>query len=117
MGFARVAYAAVDLHGFTDYAIHHFTGVQFCFRGRRTHFRRMRVFQPGGVVHQSARGFDFRFHVGEHPLDSLKLSDILAEGAALLGIFHGFFERTLRQPHGQRADANASAIQRAESNL
>src|SRR5712671_1497875 len=117
IGFARIAYAAVNLHRFIDYAIHHFAGVQFRLRGRRSHFRRMRVFQPGGVMHEAARGFDFGLHVGQHELNGLEFGDVFAEGATLLGVFHGFFERALRESDSERADANASAVQCAESDL
>src|SRR4029077_6242982 len=39
------------------------------------------------------------------------------ERAALLGVFHGFFQRALGEPNRERADADAPAVQRAERNL
>src|SRR6266852_5997174 len=117
VGLARIADAAVNLHRFIDYAIHHFAGVEFGLRRRRAQLARMRVLQPRGVVHQAARRFDFRLHIRQHPLNGLKLADSFPKRAALLGVLHGFFQRALRQSHGQRADANAPAVQRTERNL
>src|SRR5882724_1845395 len=68
-------------------------------------------------MYQAAGGFDFGLHVGEHPLNGLKFADGFAEGFALLGVFHGLFERALRQSHSLRGDTDAPAIERAESNL
>src|SRR5712692_11470932 len=117
IGLARIAHAAVYLHRFIDYAIHHFAGVQLRFRGRGAHLRRVRVLQPRGVMHQAARRFDFRLHIRQHPLNSLKLADSFPKSAALLGVLHGFFQRALRQSHGERTDANAPAVERTERNL
>src|SRR5256885_1898453 len=36
---------------------------------------------------------------------------------SLLRVFHGLFQRTLRESHSQRRDADAPAIQRAEGNF
>src|SRR5216684_8817316 len=43
VGLARIADAAVNLHRFIDYAIHHFAGVEFGLRRRRAQLARMRV--------------------------------------------------------------------------
>ena len=70
-----------------------------------------------GVVRQRAGGFDFGLHVGEHPLDGLIVGDGLAEGAALLGVAHGRFQRSLREADRLRGDADAAAIERFERDL
>src|SRR5260370_17811970 len=65
-------------------------------------------------MRESARGFNFHLHVGEHPLDGLILGDRLAESLALLGVMHRGFERSLREAKRLRGDADASAIERFE---
>src|ERR1700687_5041580 len=100
VSLARIAYAAVNLHRFIDYAIHHLAGVQVLFRSHRATLARMRVLQPRVVLPQAAGRFDFRLPVGQHPLNGLKLADVFAKGAALLRVLHGFFERALCKPDG-----------------
>src|SRR5262249_6241233 len=72
------------------------------------------ILEPCRVVDETARGFDLGLHVGDHPLNGLKVGDGFAEGAALLGVLDGFFQRALREADSLRGNADASAIERAE---
>src|SRR5208337_2862044 len=110
-GFAGVALAAVDLHGFVDDAIDHFAGVEFgAGGGGRRGSKGSRgsggkaVLLEGGVVEEGAGGFDFGVHVGEHELDGLEFGD-------------GFVEGGLGEAYGLRGDADTSAIKSGESDL
>ena len=75
------------------------------------------VFEPSGLVDEGAGGFDFHLHVGEHPLDRLKVGDIFAEGFAVLGVFDGFVEGALGEADGEGGDADAAAVESAESDF
>src|ERR1700722_18824967 len=68
-------------------------------------------------MHKPARRFDLRLHISQHPLNRLKLSDVLPERAALLREGRRSFERTLRNSDSLRRDTDAPIIERAERNL
>src|SRR5437763_14474428 len=73
--------------------------------------------EKGRVVGQAAGGFEFGLHISDHPLNGLKFADGFAERAALFGIFNGFIESALSQADRLRSNADAAAVQSAESNL
>jgi len=75
-----------------------------------------RIFQPRRIVHQSTRSFDFRLHVGDHPLDGLEFADGLPKRAVAWHISR-LIEGALRQADCLRGDSDAPAVQRAESDL
>src|SRR5882724_5499021 len=116
IGFARIAEAAVNLHGFVRDAVGHFACVEFCLRRYATHGL-SRIFQPCSIVCQTARGFDFGLHVGEHPLNRLEFGDGFAEGFALFRVLDRIVERALCESYGLRGNADAAAVERAESNF
>ena len=68
-------------------------------------------------MREGASCFDFRGHVGEHPLNGLIVGNGTAEGAALLRVARGRFHRTLCQANRLRGNADATAVERAERNL
>ena len=131
-GFAGVALAAVDLHGFVDDAIDHFAREKFGAGGGGAHPQagieapmcntgpwgtrgRTQILQEGGVVEEAAGGFNFCVHVGEHPLDGLEFADGFAKGFAGTSEFGGFVEGSLGEADGLRSDADAAPIERTES--
>ena len=79
--------------------------------------RGKKIFAESGVVEEGAGGFDFGVHVGEHPLDGLKLADGFAEGFAGARVLHGFIEGALGQAYGLGGNADAAAVEGRESDL
>ena len=71
--------------------------------------------EPGGLIGEQARGFDFRGHVGQLELDGLKIGDGLAELLALLGVFHRAFVGALRHSQAERCDRDSAAVENLQA--
>ncbi len=70
------------------------------------------LFEPGSPVDHKAGSLDFRGHIGNHPLDSLKLGDGLPELNAFFRVCNGPLKRPLCQTHRHSCDGDAPCIQR-----
>src|SRR6266568_3203690 len=113
----RITGAPMHLHRFIHHAVHHLARIKLRLGRACAHFGRVRVLQPRRVIHEPPCRLNLRLHVRDHPLNRLKLADTFPKRLALLGVFHGLFQRPLRQPDGLRANANSPAVQRAQGNL
>src|SRR5438477_367721 len=76
-----------------------------------------RVLQSCRAPGQQAGSVDLGRHVREHPLDRLKIGDLLSERLALLGIREGVLETRARDPDRLRRDRDAAAVEGRERDL
>src|SRR5713101_796831 len=104
--FAAVAVAAVDLDGFVRDARGHFAGEKFGDGGVHAEAS-AGILLPRCFSNEQARSVNFRGHVREHELNSLKLRNGMAKSHALLGILQRRFERALRDARGLSGVADA----------
>src|SRR3990172_8166474 len=74
--------------------------------------RQALILPPRRAVHEQPRRLDLHRHVRELPLDRLEVRDRLPELVPLLRILHRLFERPLRDPDAEGADADAAAVER-----
>jgi hypothetical protein len=72
------------------------------------------VAAAGGVEVGGAGGVDGGGHVGEQEAQPLVVDDLLAEGAALVGVVDGGVQRGLREAGGDGRDAQAPGVERGE---
>src|SRR5437763_1104631 len=108
-----VAVAAVDLHSLLGAAHGEASALELRLRRREAEVA-PGVLLAGGLVDEQPRGLDLARHVGELCLDRLKAGDRPAEGAALAGIAQRLVERSLREPHTHRRDADAPDVEHAQ---
>ncbi len=96
------AVAAVDLYALVGDADGDFAGEELGHAGFAGEADVFLIGEPGGLIDEQPRGFDFSGHVRELELDGLKFADGLAELLALLGVARGGFERALG--HAERRE-------------
>src|SRR6266704_3175783 len=73
------------------------------------------VGETGGLINEEARGLHLSGHVGKLELDGLKFADGLTELFALLRVFYGGVERSLRHAERERGDGDASTVKNFEA--
>src|SRR5688572_1792984 len=67
-----------------------------------------------GAPDEKARSVDLGRHVGEHPLDRLKVGDLFSELAAILRVAQRFLETAARYPHTERPDPDPRPLEDLE---
>ena len=71
------------------------------------------VLEDGGAQGEQARGVELGGHVGELPLDALKLGDGFAELAALFDVFQRGIEGAAADAEREGGDGDAAAVEDA----
>ncbi len=70
--------------------------------------------EPGGLIRQQARRFDFGGHVRELELDGLKLGDGFAELLALLGVAQRSIRKRLAPFRGRATQSRCGRHRESE---
>src|SRR6266545_78829 len=71
------------------------------------------VLQPAGSPHQEAPRLRATGHVGQHLLDELVVTDLLAERLPLAGVRHGCVQAGVAETDGPRRNGVAALVDRA----
>src|SRR5438445_6684194 len=107
--------AAVNLYALVGDADGHFAREKLGHAGFACEADIFLIGEPRGLINEEARGLHLHGHVGELKLDGLKFANGLAELLALLRIFYGCVERSLRHAERKRGDGDASTVKNFEA--